>query len=165
MQHTGFFEPGVSRNKVRRPVSRVLSHIVPWNDAGDDHSSRAPLARRLKQPTRTSAWRRACFTGVKRVSLFGLAPGGACRTPFLAVGAVSSYPTVSPLPRQSAAVWFLWRFPWTDPSRSAEISPAPCLHGARTFLSRQVSLIAAAAVQPSDLPSPPRKRRPWSSAV
>jgi len=34
----------------------------------------------------------------ERPSLFGLAPGGACRAPFLAVGAVGSYPTVSPLP-------------------------------------------------------------------
>ena len=34
-----------------------------------------------------------------RSSLFGLAPGGACRAPFLTVGAVGSYPTVSPLPR------------------------------------------------------------------
>ena len=32
------------------------------------------------------------------VSLFGLAPGGACHAPFLAVGAVSSYLAVSPLP-------------------------------------------------------------------
>jgi hypothetical protein len=33
-----------------------------------------------------------------RVSLFGLAPGGACRAAFLTVGAVVSYTTVSPLP-------------------------------------------------------------------
>ncbi len=32
------------------------------------------------------------------VSLFGLAPDGACHAPFLTVGAVGSYPTVSPLP-------------------------------------------------------------------
>ena len=32
-----------------------------------------------------------------RVSLFGLAPGGACRAAFLTVGAVVSYTTVSPL--------------------------------------------------------------------
>jgi hypothetical protein len=33
------------------------------------------------------------------VSLFGLAPDGACHALFLAVEAVGSYPTVSPLPK------------------------------------------------------------------
>ena len=48
------------------------------------------------------------------VSLFGLAPGGACHASFLTVGAVGSYPTVSPLPRSSKlgeAVYSLWRYP------------------------------------------------------
>lgn len=38
-----------------------------------------------------------------RVSLFGLAPGGACRAAFLTVGAVVSYTTVSPLLSAEAA--------------------------------------------------------------
>ena len=37
------------------------------------------------------------------LSLFGLAPGGACLAPFLAVGAVRSYRTVSPLPAVAEA--------------------------------------------------------------
>jgi hypothetical protein len=39
-----------------------------------------------------------------RPSLFGLAPGGACRAPFLTVGAVRSYRTVSPLPVMAEAL-------------------------------------------------------------
>ena len=49
------------------------------------------------------------------VSLFGLAPHGVYRAPFVAVGAVRSYRTVSPLPsgpeRNPKAVCFLWHFP------------------------------------------------------
>ena len=39
----------------------------------------------------------------RRVLLFGLAPGGACRAAFLTVGAVVSYTTVSPLLSAEAA--------------------------------------------------------------
>ena len=52
------------------------------------------------RPTRMTC-RDAC--GRTRSSLFGLAPGGACRAPFLAVGAVRSYRTVSPLPSVAEA--------------------------------------------------------------
>ena len=48
-------------------------------------------------------------------SLFGLAPHGVYRAPFVAVGAVRSYRTVSPLPsdprRDRKAVCSLWHFP------------------------------------------------------
>jgi len=37
-----------------------------------------------------------------RASLFGLAPGGACRARFLTVAAVGSYSTVSPSPAPMA---------------------------------------------------------------
>ena len=92
----------------------MSSHVM----TGGDHSSRTPLARRLQQPTRTSTRRRVCCAEAQRGSLFGLAPGGACRAPFLAVGAVGSYPTVSPLPRRIGAVCFLWRFPSGCPARA-----------------------------------------------
>jgi hypothetical protein len=45
------------RGNARRPVSRVLSPPLP---AGDDHSSRAPVARRLARPTRATARKHAC---------------------------------------------------------------------------------------------------------
>ena len=53
-----------------------------------------------------------------RPSLFGLAPGGACRAATVASRAVRSYRTLSPLPRRTGAVCFLWRYPWGRPRRS-----------------------------------------------
>jgi hypothetical protein len=44
-------------------------------------------------------------------SLFGLAPGGVCPASSVTRTAVRFYRTVSPLPRRSAAVCFLWHFP------------------------------------------------------
>ena len=65
----------------------------------DGHSSATPVARRLKQPTRTATRTRVgAFAPVP--SLFGLAPGGVCRAASVAGSAVRSYRTVSPLPRQ-----------------------------------------------------------------
>ena len=51
-------------------------------------------------------------------SLFGIAPGGACRAGPVARPAVGSYPTVSPLPIRGWAVSSLWRFPWGCPRRA-----------------------------------------------
>ncbi len=57
-----------------------------------------PLATYPDTPTHKRAvTSKACHM----VSLFGLAPGGACHASFLTVGAVGSYPTVSPLPVES----------------------------------------------------------------
>ena len=71
------------------------------NRTRDGHSSATPVARRLKQPTRTATRTRvgAC---APVPSLFGLAPGGVCRAADVAAGAVRSYRTVSPLPRPNA---------------------------------------------------------------
>ena len=54
------------------------------------------------RPTRTTARRsaRARPEGPPRPSLFGLAPGGACHAAGVAVSAVRSYRTLSPLPRE-----------------------------------------------------------------
>jgi len=51
---------------------------------------------------------RATYPGVERGGpphppLCGLAPGGVCRAPFVTEGAVRSYRTVSPLPRDASA--------------------------------------------------------------
>ena len=44
--------------------------------------------------------------------LFGLAPDWVYPAPSIALGAVGSYPTISPLPRDGrGAVYFLWHFP------------------------------------------------------
>jgi len=69
-----------------------------FRPARDGHSSATPVARRLKQPTRTATRTRVgAFAPVP--SLFGLAPGGVCRAAAVAGSAVRSYRTVSPLPR------------------------------------------------------------------
>jgi len=70
--------------------------------SGGDHSSRSRIAPGLQQPTRGSE-RPALASGAHtgRASpplLFGLAPRGVFRAPDVAIRAVGSYPTFSPLP-------------------------------------------------------------------
>ncbi len=75
-------------------------------------------------------------------SLFGIAPGGACRAGPVASPAVGSYPTVSPLPAANRRRSHLCgAFPGVAP---AGRYPAPYLHGVRTFLD-----VAAAVIRPS----------------
>src|SRR5271155_2585038 len=69
-----------------------------------------------------------------RASLFGLAPGGVCRAEDVAIRAVRSYRTISPLPlplaRHLGGI-FLLHFPWT---RAPQALPGTVPYGARTFL-------------------------------
>jgi len=75
--------------------------------------------------------------------LFGLAPGGVCRAAGVAAGAVRSYRTVSPLPRQTRNAPRRSVLCGTIPGLApAGCYPAPLVHGARTFL-------------PDPLPTPP----------
>lgn len=102
-------------------------------------------------------------------SLFGFAPGVVCHAVSVAGYAVRSYRTFSPLPAFAACAATAWRarrpvapksrrdvggrfvlcgtFPGVTP---AGRYPAPYVDGARTFLSRSLSTIAGAAVQPTD---------------
>ncbi len=68
----------------------------------DDHSSRSRIAPGLQQPTRGSqqlAPSSLLHTGwASPPLLFGLAPRGVFRAPDVAIRAVGSYPTFSPLP-------------------------------------------------------------------
>ncbi len=67
----------------------------------DDHSSRVPVTKHLKQPTRTAARKtslRSRHTSLHRPSLFGFAPGGVYRAASVTRRAVRSYRTLSPLP-------------------------------------------------------------------
>src|SRR5262249_20595657 len=88
-------------------------------------------------------------------SLFGFAPGGVCRAVAVARNAVRSYRTFSPLPRPQ---------PWRSVlcGTVPEVSPlarrfpggrypAPHVHGARTFLPGDLSVLAGAAVRPTDM--------------
>jgi hypothetical protein len=133
----------------------------------DGHSSGTPVAWRLEQPTRTagSGHRSRSFGGLRRTSsapsLFGLAPGGVCRAACVAADAVRSYRTVSPLPLPLSSPPPLAGEVGRGPRRSglcgtfprlapAGHYPAPYVHGARTFLPGDLSVLAGAAVQPTD---------------
>src|SRR5438128_4480706 len=133
-----------------RPVSRVLY------GAKQERTLRAtaiPLERRLPgvssnlpgRPIRTS------IRGFLPVPpLFGLAPGGVYRAACVAAGAVRSCRTVSPLPRDfhpEAVCVFCGTFPGVTP---AGRYPAPHVHGARTFLPGDLSVLAGTAVRPTD---------------
>ncbi len=91
-------------------------------------------------------------------SLFGFAPGGACRAADVAVGAVRSCRTLSPLPLENQRRFaFCGAFPGVAP---AGRYPAPCFRGARTFLP-----LAGAAVRPSGAPGEWRQTPLPSSAA
>jgi len=94
----------------------------------DGHSSGTDVATRLiatnpggggKKPLRP------CLSTQRRPPLFGLAPGGVYPANPVARTAVRSYRTVSPLPAQARAVYFLWHCPWGRPRRplAGTVSP------------------------------------------
>ena len=124
------FRPQGERN-ARWPVSRVLSPLP-----GDGHSSRTPVARRLAAAYPDGGPKTDLPAEAGAPPLFGLAPGGVCRAVAVAGGAVRSYRTLSPLPADRRAACgrsaLCGTFPRVAP---AGRYPAPCLRGARTFLS------------------------------
>src|SRR5690606_36681171 len=70
----------------------------------------------------------------RAMSLFGLAPGGACRAADVAADAVGSYPTLSPLPEPKPRRFaFCGAIPRVTPGGRY---PPPFHRGARTFLDR-----------------------------
>lgn len=98
---------------------------IPLDDRSRVASSRQPGSLGAKLPCQPG-----CPAGAR--SLFGVAPGGACRAGPVASPAVGSYPTVSPLPRPRPGRSVLCgAFPGVTP---AGRYPAPLLHGVRTFL-------------------------------
>ena len=81
-------------------------------------------------------------------SLFGFAPGGVCHAISVAGDAVRSYRTFSPLPDPKIRRFVLCgTFPGVAP---AGCYPAPYVDGARTFLPGDLSIVAGAAVRPTD---------------
>ena len=147
---------GARRSPVERPVSRQPACKPGSVGRKANRALRAtaiPLERRLPgvssnlpgRPIRTS------IRGLLPVPpLFGLAPGGVCRAASVAGGAVRSCRTVSPLPRDfhpEAVCVFCGTFPGVTP---AGRYPAPHVHGARTFLPGELSVLAGAAVRPTD---------------
>lgn len=68
------------------------------------HSSGTTLARCLLQPTRMTGPEKAGTLARTTSSLFGLAPGGVCLATHVAMCAVGSYPTLSPLPAKAGGI-------------------------------------------------------------
>ena len=142
------------RSKIAsRPVSRVLYGLgaLRRRDVAAIHLGRVSPRASCNLPGRRAG---NCPEGCPSMPpLFGLAPGVVYRAAPVARRAVGSYPTLSPLPWQSRPKsWpprrfaFCGTFPGVAP---AGCYPAPCFHGARTFLTRSLSALAGAAARPA----------------
>jgi hypothetical protein len=156
--------PRFSHQPACKPGS--VGHRLPAQAIRDGHSSGTTFARCLEQPTRTASLTSPCgviahgANDPAMPSLFGLAPGVVCHAVSVAGPAVRSYRTFSPLlplplsvSRKRGRVGWGKRFvlcgtiPGVAP---AGRYPAPYVDGARTFLSSHLSVIAGAAVRPTD---------------
>jgi len=101
-----------------RPISRVLSRTaIHLGHASPRASSGLP----------------GNGAGHANVPLFGLAPGGVCPATGVATGAVRSYRTFSPLPRNESRGG-IFSVALSVGSRPPGVTWHPA-HGARTFLS------------------------------
>src|SRR5882724_1098182 len=100
---------------------------------------------------------RGTWSGPLRGPLFGLAPDGVFRASALALGAVGSYSTFSPLPsgisnrnlRFQTAVYSLWHYP----SGCLTASPPACIPQ-RAFFRRLPQVTRHRALWSSDFPPP-----------
>jgi hypothetical protein len=136
----------------------------------DDHSSRPQIASGLQQPTRGS--RQPALASLLRAGwaspplLFGLAPRGVFRAPDVAIQAVGSYPTFSPLPNA------------LDRNRRAIGFPLTCRRGPSitgglifcgTFRSRALTVrsrpLALAECDEGVTPWRYQARRPYTSRL
>jgi hypothetical protein len=111
-----------------------------------NHSSGAPVARHFAQPTRVAGPEKPGSASRTAPPLFGFAPGGVCHAAPVASGAVRSCRTFSPLPEKFRRFDLCGTFPGVAP---AGRYPAPFFRGARTFLHRVLSDLAAAVTQPT----------------
>ena len=119
------------------------------SDERDGHSSATPVARRLKQPTRTATRKRLELAlravPIRSCSRWGLPCRFRCRKR----GALLPHrftlaSAIRYAPRRSVLCGTV---PELAPAGSY---PAPFIRGARTFLPGHLSVIAGAAVQPTD---------------
>jgi len=127
------------KKRISWSISRVLSSMrIPIRLAGS-HSSRRNVTISLMQPTRTIARKRKACGKSRLSSLFGLAPGGVYHAITIADNAVGSYPTLSPLPAiKTGGLLSVALIPKVT---LAGCYPAPCLRGARTFLTMHLSAL------------------------
>jgi len=112
------------KKRQRRPVSRVL-FPPPLPARGDDHFSRAPVARRLQRPNPGAA------RATPLLPYLALLRVGFTEPAWSPTLLVSSYLTVSPLPFKERRFLFCGTGPWGYPPWALP-STLPC--GARTFL-------------------------------
>ena len=163
------YQPACKPGSVgHRPLARTIR---------DGHSSETTFARCLERPTRTASLtslpRRYRFRELPAwPSLFGLAPGVVYHAGSVAGPAVRSYRTFSPLLAAAACAAMAQqaRKPVAPKPRRGEggrfvlcgtvpgvapagCYPAPYVDGARTFLPRDLSAVAGAAVRPTDAPT------------
>ena len=130
------------------PVSRVLyGRRLPPRDG---HSSGTSVAGRLTQPTRAAGAGNSAGAFRSAPPLFGLAPGGVYHAGPVAGPRWALTPPFHPCragaERRGRRFAFCGTFPGVAP---AGRYPAPCLHGARTFLPGSLSAFAGAAVRPA----------------
>ncbi len=108
----------------------------------DGHSSGMCVATHLARPTRAAAWKQGPDLRPRRPYSV-LLPVGFAVPPPLPACAVRSYRTLSPSPRENPRQTALCgTFPKVT---LAGRYPAPCLHGARTFLQRNNALRRSSA--------------------
>jgi hypothetical protein len=130
-----------------RSVSRVLS--VRVGPAVDDHSSGTPVAGRFTQPTRAAGPETApAALRPPRHPYSVLLPVGFALPPSLLTArcalAAPFHPCARPKP--GSRYHFCGTVPGVTP---AGRYPAPCFHGARTFLPCALSGQAAAVIRPA----------------
>ena len=120
------------------------------------HSSWARIAPRLTQPTRMAGPETVLKVSPHAIPIrFCSRWGLPCRSCCQSRGGLLPHPftlatqAVPPLaePESPWRFAFCGTFPGVAP---AGHYPAPCLHGARTFLTRGLSAIAGAAARPAD---------------
>ncbi len=133
-------QPGLGNQKSenRKDQAACKPDSVPII-LGDGHSSGVCVAVYLLRLTRAVARKPACLAASAPI---GLAPGGVCHAANVAIGAVRSYRTLSPLPGRARRFAFCGTFPRVTP---AGCYPAPCFRGVRTFLPMN-----GAAIRPPD---------------
>jgi hypothetical protein len=138
-----------NRNGFGKAVSRILSAPLRAERI-------ICLSSQYPEPVRFRETRSGQLQG----PLFGLAPDGVCRASLLALRAVVSYTTFSPLPEflRTTAVYSLWHFP----SERLAASPPACI-------SDRIGVTRHRALWSSDFPplacarsdSPPFQNRPY----
>ncbi|MEH2510261.1 hypothetical protein V1291_001615 [Nitrobacteraceae bacterium AZCC 1564] len=121
-------------------------------DRRDGHSSGTQVALRLKQPTRTASLTSLCGVIARKRTFRAAVPirfcsrwGLPCRFRCRKRGAL--LPHLFTLTRMTGRFILCGTFPRVAP---AGCYPAPYVDGARTFLPGDLSILAGAAVRPTD---------------